>query len=95
MDVGLHVLHARRTEMEVSKYSPVFKSLSYWIKQKPMIHLSQNFLSGQLWLPLPAENQCVQVEKYYETTKTLSKETGRNTSVKLKEIIIRERVDKT
>lgn len=60
-----------------------------------MVHLFQNFLSGQLWPSFPAEKQCVQVEKYYETTKTMSKESGRNTSVKLEEFIIRKTVDKT
>lgn len=60
-----------------------------------MINFFQNFLSGQLQPSFAAENQRIQVQKHYETTKTLSKKTGRNTSVKLKEIIIRKIVDKT
>lgn len=65
------------------------------MKQKPITHLFQNFLSGQLRLSFPEENQRVQAEKYYETTKTLSKETGRNASIKLKDTVIRNRDGKT
>lgn len=45
-----------RLQWRFPKYGPVFKSLTYWIKQKATIHLFQNFPSGQFWPSLPAEN---------------------------------------
>lgn len=38
----------------------------------------------------PAENQSVQMEKYYLTTRTLNREAVRNTSVKFKEMVVRK-----
>lgn len=55
-----------------------------------MIHLFQNFLSGQLWPFVQQKKQYVQMEKYYLTIKMLNKETVRNTSVKFKEVVVRK-----
>lgn len=64
-------------------------ALTAWIGQKPVIHLFQSFLSGQLW-PFVQQKTSMYKWKYYLTTRTLNKETVRNTSVKFKEMVVRK-----